>query len=555
MKKILTSIVLVSLLQSCGRESMTELNTDPNSYYTTVPSSVLTYAQKQLADYVSTPNVNVNNLRLTMQYWQTTTYTDESRYDFSTRNVSDQVWNYLYVRVIKNLEESRKLINNYAPTASEASTWEKTKKNQLAIVDLQQVYAYQILVDTYGDVPYTAAGDIEANPLPTYDSGAAIYADLIKRTKDNIAALDTTGKSFATGEKFYNGDVAKWKKFGNSLLLKLGIAIADSDAALAQSSVQAAISGGVFTSKADDCLLAYMASPNYSALYTNLVASNRNDYVVGKTIVDYMNTRNDPRRELYFQKNMHYLAGSVVSVTGSTVTFTPADPAPAVAPQVGDNVYVMPNTLVGKITSISGNTFTLSGYTAGTIEPENDLGFSFYYKGGTIGNNSSFNSNTRVGAFAYAATTPGIIMNYTEVAFYLAEASARWGIAGSAAANYATAVTASFAQWLPAGDVAAASATYLATNPYDAANWKKSLGEQAWVAMYDQPIQSWNFYRRLDYPTLAPAANAVANAENKVPARLLYPVTEQSTNPTNYGAASTAIGGDKLTTKIFWDKF
>jgi len=73
--------------------------------------------------------------------------------------------------------------------------------------------------------------------------------------------------------------------------------------------------------------------------------------------------------------------------------------------------------------------------------------------------------------------------------------------------------------------------------------------------MYDQPITSWTFWRRLDYPQLTPAANAVAESEGKVPVRLKYPVSEQTTNPTNYGAASTAINGDKLTSKIFWDKF
>ena len=175
MKKILASIILVSLLHSCGSESMEEINTDPNSFYTTVPSSVLTYAQKQLADYVTTPNVNVNNLRLTMQYWQTTTYQDESRYNFSTRNVSNQVWNYLYVRVLKNLDQARKLVLEYQPTAAEASSWEKTKKNQLAIIDLQQVYAYQILVDTYGDIPYTQSLDVDKYPLPKYDQGKDIY--------------------------------------------------------------------------------------------------------------------------------------------------------------------------------------------------------------------------------------------------------------------------------------------------------------------------------------------------------------------------------------------
>ncbi len=479
MKKILASILLVSLLNSCGRESMSEVNEDPNSFYTTVPSTLVTYAEKQLTDYVTTPNVNTNNFRLTMQYWQETTYLDESRYDFSTRNVSNSVWLYLYVRTIKNLDQAKKLIIAYAPTASEAATWPKTMKNQLAVIDLLQVYAYQILVDTYGDVPYTEAGDIDLHPLPKYDSGKDIYADLIKRVKEDIVNLDTTGGSFSSGEKFYNGNTTSWKKFGNSLLLKLGMGIADSDAALAQSTVQTAIAGGVFASNADSCLLPYAANPNWSALYANVVASNRTDYVAGKTLVDHMNSSSDPRISAYFRlRNGQYI-------------------------------------------------------------------------GGVIGATSPFNLHSPPGDFAYAPTTPGILLNYTEVAFYLTEAAARWGIGGNPAALYANAVTASFLQW---GKTATEAATYLAAHPYDAGNWKKSIGEQAWVAMYDQPTQSFNFWRRLDYPVLQPAANAVAAAEGKVPVRLQYPVLEQTTNPTNWAAGSAAIGGDKLTTKVFWDK-
>ena len=73
--------------------------------------------------------------------------------------------------------------------------------------------------------------------------------------------------------------------------------------------------------------------------------------------------------------------------------------------------------------------------------------------------------------------------------------------------------------------------------------------------MFNQGHTSWNFYRRLDYPILSAPATAVANAENKVPVRMTYPVREQSVNSTNWESASTAIGGDKLTTKLFWDKF
>lgn len=493
MKKILASILLVSLLQSCGRESMSEINTDPNSYYTTVPSTLVTYAEKQLTDYVTTPNVNINNFRLTMQYWQETTYLDESQYDFSTRNVANNVWLYLYVRTLKNLDQAKKLIKEYKPTAAEAATWPKTMQNQLAIVDLLQVYTYQILVDTHGDVPYTEALDIDMYPLPKYDSGKDIYASLINRTKQNLANFDMSGLTFGSGEKLYyvaptsscnaacaaKLEIAKWKKFGNSLLIKLGIALADSDPALAQSTIQAGINGGPIMSSADDCKLPYLTSPNYSQLYSNLVASNRTDYVAGRPFVNYLKNSSDPRIDQYFQK-------------------------------------------------INGD-----------------------YVGGAIGEKSPATVNSLPGTFAYAQTTPGILLNSTEVAFYIAEASARWGIGGDPATNYAAAVTASFKQW---GKTTAEAATYLAAHPYDAANWKKSIGEQAWVAMYDQPLASFNFWRRLDFPVLLPATNAVAEAEGKVPVRLKYPVTEQSTNPGNYAAGSAAIGGDKLTTKVFWDK-
>lgn len=546
---------MVTVLQSCERDTLTALNTDPNSYYTTVPSSLITYAEKQLSDYVNTPSVNINNFRLTMQYWQETTYSDESQYNFTTRNVSDQVFLNLYVRTLKNLDQARKLIMVYQPTPAEQGTWPVTMKNQLAIVDMLQVYTYQLSVDTFGNVPYSQSLDDVAFPLPAYDDGKAIYGSLITRLQADITNLDTTGSSFASGEKYYNGDVTKWKKFGNSLLLKLGIAIADSDDGLAKATVQNAITGGVFTSGVDDCTLAYLAaSPNYSQIYANLVASNRNDFVAGKTIVDYMNSKSDPRRSEYFRQNLHYDLGKTTAVAGSTITFTLPAVLPAVTFKVGDDVFNNRTTLkVGTITSFTATTVTLSGYAVDTVKVGDLLGFSFYYDGGIIGEKSSFTGYSNPGNFAYVATTPGILLNYTEVAFYLAEAQARWNIGGDTAANlYAKAITASFVQW---GKTTAAATAYITANPYDAANWKKSIGTEAWVAMYNQPLTSWNFYRRLDYPVLLPAVGAVSEANNKVPVRLLYPVTEQSTNPTNYQAAGTAIGGNFLYTKIFWDKF
>lgn len=456
---------------------------------------------------------------------------------------------------LENLDQAKKLINAYQPTPSEVTTWEATKKNQLAIVDMMMVYTYQVLVDTYGNIPYSQALDVDSNPLPAYDDAAGIYSDLILRLQGDLANLDVTAAvqgTFKDGEKIYGSDYTKWKKFGNSLLLKLGITLADANPGLAQSTVQSAITGGVFASKADDASLVYLsASPNTNPLYDNLVLSNRNDFVVGKTIVDNMNATADKRRDSYFAKNIHYTLGKVTAISGSTITFNPPTTPPAVAPAVGDDVY-KGNVSIGKIASIGTNSVTLQAAVPSSVAVNDTLGYSYYYVGGTIGVASAFSDNSSAGSFAYTATTPGILLNYTEVAFYLAEASARWNIGGTTAPLFNNAVTASFLQW---GYTAADATAYLTAHPFDSTNWKKSIGSEAWVAMYNQPMQGWNFYRRLDYPVMAPAVNAVPEANNKVPVRLTYPTSEKTTNPSNYAAGSGAIGGDFLYTKIFWDKF
>ncbi|PDS25830.1 SusD/RagB family nutrient-binding outer membrane lipoprotein [Flavobacterium branchiophilum] len=477
MKKILSLLVFSAFIISCN--DLTETNTDPNSAYTTVPATLVSYAQKKLSDHLNTPSVNSNNFRLVMQYWQETTYVDESNYDFVTRNISNNVWSSNYVDILNNLSQAKNIISTYQPTASEAPTWPVTKKNQLAIIDMQMVFVYQNLIDTFGDIPYSQSLNLNSNLLPVYDNDSAIYPLLITRLKNDIANLDVNGNSFSVGDYFYNGNVSKWKIFGNSLLLKLGITIADANPTLAQATVSQAIADGVFSSEADNCQFQYLeASPNYNPLYENLYASGRNDFVAGKTIVDRMNANNDPRISKFF------------------------DP-------LGNGTFV----------------------------------------GAVIGSPASFSSRSHVGEFAYTPTTKGNVMTYTEVAFYLAEAAARWTPANAAVA-YKTAVTASMLEW---GLNATQATAYVTANPYNAATWKKNIGEEAWIAMYNNPYVSWNFYKRLDFPTLVAPSTAVAVAGGKVPVRLTYPIKETTTNPSNYTAASAAIGGDKLTTKIFWD--
>ncbi|HCN51436.1 MAG TPA: SusD/RagB family nutrient-binding outer membrane lipoprotein [Chryseobacterium sp.] len=467
---------LMMLLVGCTSD---DVNTDPHVAYSMSPEPLITYAEKELSDYMTTPSVNENNFRLIMQYWQETTYVSESNYNFTARNVSNTVWADNYVNVLNNLNKAKELIEQYQPVPSEVNTWPAKKKNQLAIIDILSVYTFQTLADTFGDIPYSQAINQAQFPLPVYDDDAKIYENLITRLKVDINNLEEGKGAFGNGDILYGGDIGKWKKFGNSLLLKLGITISDVNSTLAQSTINTAIANGLITDESQNGVFRYLpAMFNFNPLFEELVITGRNDFFGGKPFIDYLNAASDPRVAQYFQ-------------------------------------------------DVKGE-----------------------YIGQTIGAGGNFSDFSAAGIFAYTPTTPGNLITYTEVAFYLAEAAARFGIGGNPETLYKNAVQISFKEW---GLTSQEAQDYLVMNPYNAANWKKSIGEQAWVAMYNQPVVSWNFYRRLDYPALQAPSTAIANADGKVPVRLQYPGLEATTNGTNYAKASTAIGGDKLTTKVFWD--
>lgn len=126
MKKYILTPILALLFVGCTTGD--DVNLDQHANYNTTQESLLTYAQKELSDYMNTPNVNENNFRLTMQYWQETIYVNESNYDFTNRNVSNNVWTDNYVNVLKNLDQAEKIINAYVPAPSEQSVWPGKKK-------------------------------------------------------------------------------------------------------------------------------------------------------------------------------------------------------------------------------------------------------------------------------------------------------------------------------------------------------------------------------------------------------------------------------------------
>ena len=311
MKKIITIFTLSFLIFSCTKD-LEEHNINKKDFATTTDAAQFNTAQQKLFTQMTESNVNLNIFRLIAQQWTETTYTDESRYDLKSRRIDENHWEILYKDVIKNLIESKSLVTGL----------DKVKTNKLAILELYEIYTYYVLVTSFGDIPYKEALNIDVlNPI--FDNQKDIIYDLLVRIDTNVIdKFDTSDVGFSVSEDIvYNGDISKWKKFANSLKLQMGVLLADVDVTKASSVVSAAITSGVFTSADDNMKIRYdSTSPYTNPVYAALVLSGRDDFVPTATMVNMMNSLNDPRRDDYFSlKDEAYLGAphGVVNLYGN----------------------------------------------------------------------------------------------------------------------------------------------------------------------------------------------------------------------------------------------
>lgn len=487
MKKLFIALALFSFT-SCSK-NLESLNTNTKDATSASGEAFFNTASKNMSDLLfgvtyGASGAPFETMPLLVQHVSSVTYNEGTTY-YSSFN-----WSNIYMGVLKNLDESAKVTS---ATASVGTAGAIQHKNQLAIIEIMTVHAYSTLVESFGNIPYTEALNID-NVLPKYDDAQTVYADLIRRLSAAINNLDVSGKSF-DADLIYGGNVVKWRKFANSLKLRMGMRIMDKDKTLGSATVIAA-APGVFTSNADNTLFKYQsAQPNTSPLWFNIAVGNRRDIVAAKPFVDLMNSLNDPRRSVFFtSKNGQYIG----------------------AP--------------------SGVVVTFESY-------------------------SQFDSTN----FYQKPQLPGILSDYSNVEFLLAEAAERSivGTPADAERHYNAAISASLDYYLDATafadgvpDVAAAKAAYLKQKEvaYSTATgtWKEKIGKQKWLALFTQSVEAWTEYRRLDYPKLSAPAGSYINI---VPVRLTYPISEQTLNGANYKAAATAVGGDLMTTKLFWDVY
>lgn len=403
------------------------------------------------------------------------------------------------------------------------------------------------IVDAYGNVPYFDALKIALqkdtlNYTTRYDDMKLIYADMFALLEDANAAFVKAEELKNSGEipqtdfsalcdYMYEGNVEKWRRFGNSLYLRL----------LMRAAMKVEEDGGVMdmsgTEHPDFSIVNKIAelydcfnsgsgdyplmrdrkdaavvgfSKNNSALYTPFYAvtsGNWNSVIACETLVKEMyNTKKglaDPRYYYYFTKPL----GAPTQLFKSNLDAF-----------LAKNVSAAGNSKVGRYPN--GNS-------------------------GQIGNLKN--------ADRYA------LMNYSELLFIFAEAGQRGWLNISypvVKKIYLEAVTESALEWNTTESAESEDMTKfigILSDEIEADNALEKILTQKWVSMFWVGIESWCDYRRTGYPVLKTNGEAADN-NYILPTRLRYPADEKYRNPVTYQESlDNWLGGtNNMRTDVWW---
>ncbi len=207
------------------------------------------------------------------------------------------VWNATYGNAGPNLSDIIDICTKRANAADLV--------NKKAIARILKVWTFAKCTDTYGDIPYfESCLPIEkAITTPKYDLQKDIYNDFFKELKEAVAEFDATKDSYGNADILYKGDIAKWKKFANSLRLRLALRLRYVDATTATAQMADLTEADLITSRGDDAFISnitdYPAHEN--SRYTDLVSRKATVVKanVAKTFLDILNDNNDPRLQVF----------------------------------------------------------------------------------------------------------------------------------------------------------------------------------------------------------------------------------------------------------------
>ena len=506
LKKIIIPALLILTLFSC-RKDWLNVNTSPNTLPSSTPDFTFAAAANRIA-----ATLGPNELG---EYWsghwtQSSTYIiSNTTFAYQFNNTNFDYWSGYY-DILEDIDYAIKGAGSTGPLSYFGGTARVLK-----------AYTMQIIVDLYGNAPYSDALKGTGSLAPKFDDQKAIYEDLIKVLDTAITMLKATPLSSAySGSDIVFGSNAstaatRWIQFANSLKLRILMR-------------QSRMSGR-------DAYIT--AEINKAAATTEGFLPNGVDVGVNPGYVASTGKMNP------FYENWGYNA---------------AGGAQAIAR------YPRPTTYLFGVLTATNDTFRMKriAYPKGGqgVNPEiiaNYVGVPFGAPSGYLSQNTSYIGPSQIVKSDFAR--PMILMTNAESQFNLAEAKQRYGasvtLPSTAQTYYEQGVKESFRLTGTTTAYGAATATTLLTSGFDLADWTaspdklKAIWMQKWLALTNYSgLEAWSEYRKNNFPATPASASTASNAPR--PLRLFYPQGELASN----GANVTAQGNiDVFATRLFWD--
>ncbi len=481
MKKNISTNIIISIfslftLFSCDNVDFEDINADPNKPSSAAPDALLVRAITQTrVDFLARETTPI----LYVQHMSNSQYPDESRY-----SGAEQDYAGLYSGILSNLKQIIDINTNEGTKGSVVGVG--SNGNQIAVATFLRVFAIQKMTDKWGSIPYTEALDGINFPFPKFDNQETIYKGLFDEIDSALSLIDSG--NIPTGDILLNGDMEKWRKFGNTLKMIMALRLSKrypSPSDYPAQKFNEALSAGVIMTADENIYYNYLSDDdNNNPWYDQYTRDGRVDWLVSDRLVDYMigngtpATPQDPRLEKY------------------------SEPAESSGTYVGAPY----------------------GESNGSIP-------TFSLPSDNITKSQVFNT--------------AIIFTAAQTNFSIAEASILGWVSNDAETHFKNGIMESNKQW---GVDETVAQTFIDGITY---NGIQSIAEQKWVSLYLQGNEAWAEWRRIGGPATIVKPAILINGTD-IPQRRMYGTTVVETNNENYEAAVAEQGADELSTKLWW---
>ncbi|UZU00065.1 SusD/RagB family nutrient-binding outer membrane lipoprotein [Chryseobacterium fluminis] len=448
------------------------------------------------------------------QYQSQVVYTTEQTY-----GDTPGAWARYYVNQINNLNE---IISGYSNNPSPEILLQGSAENMIGVSKIFRAIIMKRLTDTYGDAPFSEAAKATSDIfLPKYDSQKAVYEAIIADLKSGRDLLNTSSTSPA-GDILFYGNLNKWKKLANSVLLQATLQLSKKYPAAtgyAATEFKDALSNsaGVIETVADEAWFTIAPGNSYPNPFSDFRSA---DYRISRELVESMKGSGNT-----FNRTSNHTPDTRLTLYANTGKMS------AVGLPYGYNSN-----------DLAAAGYSTSGVTTISVKfRSSSSAISLMTAGYTYLNRAEAAAKGWTGEAVSDMLTNGIVLNYNTLDDHY--------VLNTNAYNPST---------NPFGGtkITPGAAAYAGARVADIALFgaERVIGEEKWIALFLNGFDAWAEFRRTGFPALLPAPSAVNGGV--IPRRLRYPVEEANFNNANYlkGVQGLLPAEDKNTSKVWWDQ-